>query len=63
VFEAIDGLAEGAAMWPANEDGIRYYVVRRFPYTIWYDLVGRTATVLAIAHQHRRPNYWMQRGA
>ena len=61
VFEAIDGLADRADMWPVDEDGIHFYVLSRFPYTLRYDLVGTTASVLAVAHQHRRPNYWMKR--
>jgi plasmid stabilization system protein ParE len=35
VFEAIDGLADHADMWPADEDGTHYHVLSRFPYTIW----------------------------
>ena len=61
VFEAIDSLADRADMWPVDEDGIHFYVLTRFPYTIWYDLEGDRAGVLAIAHQHRRPNYWKPR--
>ncbi len=61
VFEAIDSLAERADMWPMSQDGIHYCVLSRFPYTVWYDLRGTTATVLAIAHQHRRPEYWKSR--
>ena len=61
VFDAIDGLAGRADMWPVEADGIHYYVLKRFPYTIWYDLVETTASVLAVAHQHRRPNYWKSR--
>ena len=61
VFEAIDGLEHRADMWPADEDGIHFYVLSRFPYTLWYDMVGTTVTVLAVAHQHRRPNYWKNR--
>lgn len=62
IVGAIDGLADRADMWPKNEDGFHYQVLDRFPYTIWYDVVGAVATVVAIAHQHRRPNYWMTRG-
>ena len=61
VFEAIDGLADRADMWPVDEDGIHFFVLSRFPYTLRYDLVGTTASVLAVAHQHRRPNYWKKR--
>ena len=61
VLDAVDDLAERADMWPADEDGIRFHVLDRFPYTVRYDLNGQLATVLAIAHQHRRPNYWKTR--
>jgi plasmid stabilization system protein ParE len=61
VIEAIDALGERADMWPVNQDGIHYCVLSRFPYTVWYDLHGDQASVLAIAHQHRRPGYWRGR--
>jgi plasmid stabilization system protein ParE len=62
VLESIDGLGDRADMWPVNDDGIHFHVLDRFSYTVWYDLTGRLATVIAIAHQHRRPNYWRARG-
>ena len=61
VLDAIDSLADRADLWPADGDGIRFHVLDRFPYTVRYDLSGPLATVLAIAHQHRRPNYWRTR--
>lgn len=35
VFEAVDALGERADMWPANQDGIHFCVLNRFPYTVW----------------------------
>jgi plasmid stabilization system protein ParE len=61
VIEAIDSLTGTANQWPANEDGIHYHVLNHYPYTIWYDLLENHATVLAIAHQRRRPGYWTDR--
>lgn len=61
VLDAIDGLADRAGMWPANADGFHFHVLDRFPYTVWYDLNGQVATVVAVAHQHRRPGYWKSR--
>jgi toxin ParE1/3/4 len=48
-------------MWPANDDGVHYYVLRRFPYTVYYQFDAATVTVLAVAHQRRRPGYWGER--
>lgn len=61
VFAAIDGLDEQADMWPSNEDGLHYRVLNRFPYTVWYELQGDKAVVLAVAHPHSRPGYWQKR--
>ena len=59
LFRAIDGLASTAADWPLDEDGTRRYHLQHFPCTLVYELDGTTATVLAIAHQRRRPRYWL----
>jgi plasmid stabilization system protein ParE len=62
VLVAIDGLADRGGMWPANADGFCFHVLDRFPYTVWYEVNGASAIVIAIAHQRRRPNYWKPRG-
>ncbi|MBC5768183.1 type II toxin-antitoxin system RelE/ParE family toxin [Ramlibacter albus] len=61
VTEAIDGLEDNACNWPVDEDGVHFYHLKRFPYTIRYDIDGAAVTVLAIAHQRRKPGYWQDR--
>ena len=61
VFSAIDSLAEDPTMWPADAEGVRYYILRHFPYTIHYEVAAATVTVFAVAHQRRRPGYWQER--
>lgn len=61
LFDALDSLATNAAMWAEDEDGFRSHVLRRFPYTVWYELVAQTVNVFAVAHQRRRPGYWQVR--
>ena len=61
VFAAIDALAENAALWPKDATELHFRVLDRFPYTLHYELSGSLATVVAIAHQHRRPGYWRAR--
>ena len=60
-FQAIDQLVVDALMWPEDEDAIRRHVLRHFPYTVFYETRGKTVTVLAVAHQRRRPGYWRVR--
>jgi plasmid stabilization system protein ParE len=60
-LEAIDQLSPGALMWPEDEDAFRRHILRHFPYTVFYEIRGNTVTVLAVAHQRRRPGYWRER--
>jgi plasmid stabilization system protein ParE len=61
VDDAIDGLEETAADWPKDEDGVHFYHLKHFPYTLRYEIDGREVTVLAVAHQRRAPGYWDHR--
>ncbi len=45
-----------------TEFGARQRVVRRFPYSIFYEVSPDGVTfVLAVAHQRRKPGYWEAR--
>jgi hypothetical protein len=57
----MDSLAQDPAMWPADAEGVRYFILRRFPYTLHYEIDASIVTVLAVAHQRRRPGYWQKR--
>ena len=61
VVETVDRLARDALLWPEDEDAIRRHVLRHFPYTVFYEIRNHTVTVLAVAHQRRRPGYWRER--
>ena len=61
VSEAIDDLAESAGVWPRDEDDVYRRVLRRFPYTIHYELAESVVNVLAVAHHSRRPGFWRDR--
>jgi toxin ParE1/3/4 len=57
-LDLIAGLPQGT---PADEDGIRKKVLRKFPYTIVYTLTDDLIEVIAFAHQRRKPDYWRTR--
>lgn len=40
---------------------VRRVRVGRFPFYLGYMTVGDTLVVLAVAHERRRPNYWINR--
>lgn len=58
VFAVLDRLAEAPLSWPADEDGNRKRAIKRFPFSVWFEVHGDQVTVLAIAHHRRRPGYW-----
>ena len=58
VFDAVDRIAVAPLSRPADEEGNRRRVLKRFPYSLVYEVGGTTITVLAVAHHRRRPNYW-----
>jgi plasmid stabilization system protein ParE len=58
---AIDRLGVDALMWPEDAEAIRRHILRHFPYTVFYEILGNTVTVLAVAHQRRKPGYWRKR--
>jgi len=39
----------------------RRVIVRRFPFSVFYQVRGNVIYVIALAHQHRNPNYWRAR--
>ena len=39
----------------------RRYSLRRFPFSVIYQITVEEVRVIAIAHQRRRPGYWTRR--
>jgi toxin ParE1/3/4 len=65
-YESIEGGIEtilgGPRVWPVIEDGVRRFVVRRFPYGIYYSLLDDGVVLMvAVMDLRRRPGYWRHR--
>jgi len=46
---------------PYKATELRRYLVRRFPYIIFYAELEESIWIVAIAHTKRRPDYWKRR--
>ena len=46
---------------PEVEPGIRRGLIARFPFGLIYGVDDDTLVVIAVAHLHRRPRYWIER--
>lgn len=47
--------------WPIERNEIRHYLVHKFPYKILYSIQENNIVLLAFAHLHRKPAYWIDR--
>jgi toxin ParE1/3/4 len=43
--------------------GARKYAMRAFPFSLIYSIEKDSLLILAVAHQRRRPGYWLRRSA
>ena len=48
-------------LFPVELNDVRRYVMNTFSYTLRYVLRGDEVWVLTVSHQHRRPDYWVDR--
>ena len=47
--------------WQVEIDPVRRFIMHHFPYKILYIIRNEQIVVIAIAHQHRCPDYWVGR--
>lgn len=61
VKNAMQRIIQFPTAWPVLKGDIRKYLLHKFPYKILYSIEIDHIYIIAIAHQHRRPNYWIER--
>jgi len=61
VASAVADIAENAERWPVVRLNVRRRLVHRFPYGLLYRVDPDEVVVLAVAHLHRHPTYWVER--
>ena len=61
VLSAADRIARFPEAWHPLAEGIRRCRLSRLPYGLIYTIDNGDILVLAVAHLHRRPDYWRDR--
>ena len=61
VDSAVRDIAEYPERWPVIRFDVRRRLVYRFPYGVLYRIDVNELVILAVAHLHRHPNYWISR--
>ncbi len=54
-------IAEYPQAWSLERGDVRKCLLHKFPYKLLYSTEEDHILVIAVAHQHRRPNYWIDR--
>jgi hypothetical protein len=65
-LKKIGNAPESFPRWIGTENAtvvIRKAIVERFPYSVGFEQHESHLLVLAVAHQKRRPLYWLKRGS
>ena len=61
IQKAINRIIKYPKAWPIVDKDIRKYILHKYPYNVLYSLEKDHLYIIAIAHQHRKPNYWIDR--
>ena len=61
VVDAIDVITERPGSFPQVHADLRRAIVKRFPYGVFFRVVGDVVRVVAIIHLHRDPGAWRRR--
>lgn len=61
IDSATTDIAEHPDRWPIVRLNIHRRLVHRFPYGLLYRIDPNEVVVLAVAHLHRNPSYWIRR--
>jgi len=61
VKSAIARIVAHPQAWSAERNGFRKCLMHKFPYKILYSMEPDHMLIIAIAHQHRKPNYWVEK--
>jgi plasmid stabilization system protein ParE len=54
-------VADYPKAWSIERGEVRKCLLHRFPYKLLYSVEEDHVLVIAIAHQHRKPDYWVGR--
>lgn len=61
VFKAVDRIVEHPDSWTRISEACRRCIVNKFPYELIYRAEYEHIVVVAVASQHRHPDFWTHR--
>lgn len=61
IESAVQDISQQPDRWPIVQLDVRRRLVHRFPYAVLFRITKNEILILAVAHLHRRPDYWLGR--
>jgi len=61
VISATKLIARFPNTWKRNTTHTRCALLKKFPYNLIYTIFREKIYIIAVAHQHRKPEYWIDR--
>ena len=61
VRKAVLQITEYPHAWSVERGDVRKCLLNKFPYKILYSLEDDHIFIIALAHQHQKPSYWVER--
>ena len=61
VRKAAKRISEYPEAWSVERGEVRKCTLHKFPYKLLYSVESNHVFIIAVAHQHRRPDYWIER--
>jgi len=59
--KTIEIIGKDPQRWPVRAGNIRRYLLKRFPYIVFYEHTLDTIYIYSVVHHHRHPDYWKDR--
>ena len=61
VKKAAIRISEYPEAWSVERGDVRKCLLHKFPYKLMYSVESNHIFIIAVAHQHRKPDYWIER--
>jgi hypothetical protein len=61
IRQALLRIQQYPRVWSTEQKEIRRCFIHKFPYKVIYSIQNEIIIILAFAHLHRKPDYWVDR--
>ncbi len=61
VKKAVKRISDYPEAWSVVKDDIRKCLLHKFPYKLLYSVEKDHIFIIAVAHLHRKPDYWIEK--